>query len=230
MADDPPDCTSLKVLEKHIVVCRKCPRLVHFRETVPPKPIYQDETYWRKPVPGFGDPNAWLLIVGLAPASHGGNRTGRIFTGDRSAQFLVKALYDEGFCNQPTSTSRDDGLTYKNCYLTAVVKCAPPHDKPDRSECLNCNVYFQNELKLLKNLTHVLVLGKVAFDGFLLATKANRKKGPAVKFSHGGKYIFEDLPIVYASYHPSPQNTNTGVLSEQMFRDLLKEIKKDSKK
>lgn len=218
----------LQLLHDEIVTCRRCPRLVEYRENVPPKPAFSDQSYWRRPLPGFGDPKAWLLIVGLAPAAHGGNRTGRIFTGDGTSQFLVRALHQAGFANQPFSTALNDGLKYHGCYLTAAVKCAPPGDKPTREECLTCNDYFQTELSLLKHLTHVLVLGKFAFDGFLLAMKAQGHHVKGLKFSHGASYQLDGSPLLlYASYHPSPQNTNTGKLKEQEFLEILFKMKNE---
>lgn len=220
----------LDSLNKCIVQCHLCPRLVQFREQAPVKKIYENEVYWRKPVPGYGDPKAWLLISGLAPAAQGGNRTGRPFTGDKSGDFLVSALYKMGFANQPTSEYREDGLIFKECYVTAAVKCVPPKDKPLKQEILNCNPYFRNQLFLLKNLTHVLVLGKLAFDAFLLANKEKLSKKSLKKspiFKHGQKYEFEGLPTLYASYHTSPRNTNTGKLSEKMFTELLQKIRNE---
>jgi len=216
-------CASFPELNEKIVGCRLCPRLVHFREEVPPKAEFRDEAYWRRPIPGFGDANAWLLISGLAPAAHGGNRTGRVFTGDKSGDFLMKALYLAGFANQPTSISRGDGLTLTGCYVTAVVKCAPPHDKPSREEIVTCSQYYHNELALLRNVRCVLALGRIAFDSFLLVNKI-RPKPP---FVFGEKYACAGLPTLWASYHPSPRNTNTGRLTLEQFLELLQRIKKE---
>lgn len=216
----------LSHLNQEIIQCRKCPRLVQFRENVIPRPCYQHETYWKKPVPGFGDPNAWLLITGLAPAAHGGNRTGRILTGDKTSQFFFKCLYQTGFANQPTSEYINDGLILNGCYITAAVKCVPPKDKPTRQEAINCNPYYQQELELLPNVTHILALGRFAFECILMTAKI---KGEAVKgltFSHGKKYSFSHFPTVHAMYHPSPQNTQTGKLTETMTLEALNEIKK----
>lgn len=211
--------SSFQALNKKVINCRLCPRLTEYRESVIPKPTFSEEEYWKRPVPGFGDPDAWLLILGLAPSSHGGNRTGRIFTGDKSGVFLMKALYQHGFANQPTSVGRNDNLHLSGCYITAAVKCVPPKDKPTRQECLNCRPYLENEMHLLTKLTHVLVLGKVALDSFL-GLYGHRRP-----FAHGHKYVIEGLPPIFASYHPSPQNTNTGKLTEQMFGQLLEQIK-----
>lgn len=216
-------------LRDQIIHCRRCPRLVDFREHVPAKKAFENERYWRRPLPGFGDEKAWLLITGLAPSAHGGNRTGRLFTGDATSQFLFKALCQIGFANQESSISKADGLQLQGCYLTAVVKCAPPGDKPTAEECLNCNPYYQQELQLLTGVTHILALGRVAFQSILLTA---RLKGVSVRgatFQHGGRYQFESFPTIYASYHPSPQNTNTGKLSLSDFVNLLHQIKKDGK-
>jgi uracil-DNA glycosylase family 4 len=200
---------------------------VEYRETVPPRASFCHQNYWRKPVPGFGDPHAWLLLTGLAPAAHGGNRTGRVFTGDESGRFLFDALYREGFANQSTSESLDDGLKLHDCYITASVKCAPPQNKPTLQEFINCQAYYQNELRLLKNLTHVLALGKLAFEAFLAFVKANGQSTKGWRFGHGAKYKAEHMPTLYASYHPTPRNTYTGTLTKEMFRELLKQIRED---
>lgn len=215
-------------LNQKIVRCTRCPRLVHFREKVPFRKIFQDEAGWRRPVPGFGDPKAWLLILGLAPSVEGGNRTGRIFTGDGSARFLIKMLYLADLASQPLSESRDDGLKLKGCYLTAAVKCVPPQHKPLPEEFFNCSSYFENEFFLLKNVKAVLALGKLSFDSyqsFLLKQGALQKKAP---FAHAQVLKCPGWPTLYGAYHPSPQNTNTGKLTEQMFLDLLKTIKTDT--
>lgn len=216
--------SELKILREEVVACRLCPRLVSFREKVPAKAPYLKEKYWRHPVPGFGDPEAKLFILGLAPAAHGGNRTGRIFTGDASARFLMRMLYAEGLANQPTSESIDDGLELSGCYITASVKCVPPKDKPNRSEKKNCSQYFERELSILKNVKFILVLGKIAFDAYLgfLRRKGYSTKG--IVFGHGLRYDWDGLPTLYASYHPSPRNVNTKKLSEAMFRGLLRKI------
>lgn len=216
-----------KLLNDEIVHCRLCPRLVEFREHVPIRREFQNQAYWRKPVPGFGDEKAWLLIVGLAPAAQGGNRIGRIFTGDKSGHFLMNALYKAKFANQPTSISREDGLRLSECYMTPVVKCVPPQDRPTAIECLNCSQYLQRELSLLKGLTHVLALGKIAFDRFLFAQKALGNHIKRAHFAHGQRYCFPGLPILYASYHPSPQNTNTGRLTAEEFLRLLQQIRNE---
>lgn len=220
-------CCSLHELRDQIIACRRCPRLVQFRENVPPIPKYKDQKYWRKPVPGFGDPHAWLLITGLAPAANGGNRTGRLFTGDGTGKFLMKALFEAGFANQPFSESSNDGLSLHGCYLTAAVKCVPPGNKPLQQEVLNCHSYYKNELALLKKLTAVLVLGKLAFDAYLLFAKNLGHSVKNFRFSHGSQYVIDGLPTLYASYHPTPRNVNTGTLTEDMFCQLLNKIKSD---
>lgn len=175
---------SLRTLNQTIIHCRLCPRLVAYRESVPPRASFKDQIYWRKPIPGFGDPNAWLLLLGLAPAAHGGNRTGRVFTGDESGRFLFQQLYDEGFANQPNSDHRDDGLELTGCYLTASVKCAPPQNKPLPSECLNCSQYLDQELLLLKNLKAVVALGRLAFDAYKKQMKQRGFNTTGMTFGH----------------------------------------------
>jgi len=214
-------------LKCKIINCRLCERLVQFRETVPPRASYKDEEYWRKPVPGFGDPNAWLILIGLAPAAHGGNRTGRIFTGDESARFLFKGLYRAGFANQPLSESLKDGLVLSECYMTAAVKCVPPKNLPSPAEVKNCSQYLDAELSLLKNKSSLIALGGLAFKSILSYAKKNGQPVKGLSFKHGASYRIGNLPTIYCSYHPSPQNTYTGKLTEQMFIDLLDKIKKD---
>ncbi len=220
----------LEAISQEIVACRKCPRLVEFREKISREKRKQfvNFEYWGKPVPGYGDPKGRLVVVGLAPAAHGGNRTGRVFTGDSSARFLVKHLFDAGFANQPTSETRGDGLVYQDCYVTAAVRCVPPDNKPTRQEIETCETYFDRELLLLKECKVILVLGRVAFDSVLeFSRKYHRSKG-AFKFRHGQKFKFADgFPCVFASYHPSPRNTNTGLLTSRMFSSVLRNIRKE---
>ena len=218
---------SLKVLNDNVIHCKLCPRLVDYREHSPTRLVFANQNYWRKPVPGFGDPNAWLMILGLAPSAQGGNRTGRIFTGDASAKFLYKALYEVGFANHAHSEFKDDGLQLYGCYMTAMVKCVPPKDKPTREECITCSRYWRNELQLLKNLKAILALGSMAFDSVRLLAKENGHNMSKLKFAHGASYSIEGLPLIYCSYHPSPQNTNTGKMTSQMFCDLLRRIKRE---
>lgn len=217
--------TSLAQLSRAVARCRKCPRLVRWRERVakvPPR-RYQGQTYWAKPLPGFGDPAARLLIVGLAPAAHGGNRTGRMFTGDRSGDWLYGALYAHGFANQPHSDHRDDGLELKDCYITAAVRCAPPQNKPSLAEFERCRPYLVHELKLFKEAKVIIALGKIAFDSFLAAYQ---EKGCAIpkprpKFGHGASIILPGNLRLICSYHPSQQNTFTGKLTREMFDHIF---------
>ncbi|MGH7827852.1 MAG: uracil-DNA glycosylase [Candidatus Binatia bacterium] len=220
---------NLTALNSAIVNCKKCPRLVRWREGVAQKPPrrYAGQAYWAKPLPGFGDPGARLLIVGLAPAAHGGNRTGRIFTGDRSGDWLYGALYAAGFANQASSGHRDDGLQLKDCYVTASVRCAPPDNKPTLSEFARCRPYLIQELRLFKNLQVVIALGKIAFDSFLSAyqeTGAPVPK-PRPKFSHGRSVVLPSGLTFIASYHPSQQNTFTGKLTRPMFEGIFQQAK-----
>jgi uracil-DNA glycosylase len=222
----------LRVLSAEIVACRKCPRLVRYREKVAreKRRAFREWEYWGRPVPGFGDLRAQLLILGLAPAAHGANRTGRMFTGDRSGDFLYKALHRAGFANQPASIHRGDGLAIKNAYVTASLRCAPPANKPLPSELRNCRPYLERELALLRPRA-VLALGKIAFDAYLklLKDRGVIEKRAAYKFRHGASYQLpcgpEALgPKLFASYHPSQQNTFTGKLTEAMFFRLLRQI------
>ncbi len=219
--------SSADELRLRIIECRLCPRLVAYREGVKPRSSYASQEYWRRPVPGFGDLSGRVLILGLAPASHGGNRTGRIFTGDASSRFLVKALYAAGFANQPISESRDDGLRYYDCYVTAALKCSPPGDKPTSKEFADCSHYLEQEISLMVNLRAVIALGALAFKSYLdhLGRRGVNIRG--VNFSHGRAYSFEGLPKLYASYHPSPRNTNTGKLTQRMLIGLFKKVRRE---
>jgi uracil-DNA glycosylase family 4 len=221
---------ALDRLNQTIVRCRKCPRLVCYRERVAfeKRRAFLGWEYWGKPVPGFGDPRAKLLILGLAPAAHGGNRTGRVFTGDRSGDFLYKALYETGFANQPTSTQRGDGLKLKNAYVAAAVRCAPPANKPLPSELANCLPYFERELELLRPRA-ILALGSIAMRTYLGVLKRRGLIGgfAAYPFRHSAGYeLPEGLPRLFVSFHPSQQNTFTGKLTEQMMVDVLLTIRK----
>lgn len=222
--------TQLENLSREIISCKKCPRLVEFREKISREKRRQFAKfeYWGRPVPGFGDPNARLVVVGLAPAAHGGNRTGRVFTGDSSARFLVKHLHEAGFANQPTSTTKDDGLTYRDCYVTAAVRCVPPDNRPTREEIESCEAYFERELLLLRNCRVILALGKIAFDSILQFSRTYYRSKGTFKFRHGQKFKFADgFPYVLASYHPSPRNTNTGKLTSRMFANVLKNVREE---
>lgn len=216
---------TIKQLNENIVACTKCPRLVRWREAAAKNPPrrYQGQDYWAKPLAGFGDPKARLLIIGLAPAAHGGNRTGRMFTGDRSGDWLYGALYAAGFANQANSDHRDDGLKLKDCYITAAVHCAPPGNKPSLSEFQRCRPYLVQESKLFRQVKVVIVLGKIAFDAFLAAYQENggAVPKPRPKFGHGVAVdLSEDLKLI-CSYHPSQQNTFTGKLTRQMFQSIF---------
>jgi uracil-DNA glycosylase len=222
--------SSLAALNARIVRCRLCSRLTAYREKVARERrfAYRDWDYWGKPVPGFGDPKAELLILGLAPAAHGGNRTGRVFTGDRSGDFLYRALYRVGFANQSTSTERDDGLRLKNAYIAAAIRCAPPGNKPLPSELANCRPYFEAELELVRPRA-ILCLGSIAMRVYLGILKGEGKitSLAAFPFHHGASYeLSEDLPQLFASYHPSQQNTFTGKLTEAMLEGVLQEIRR----
>lgn len=209
----------LAVLQNKIVACTRCPRLRdHCREVAEVKRrAYLDQEYWGKPVPSFGDPQARVLILGLAPGAHGANRTGRMFTGDKSGEFLFRALYETGFANQPASISRDDGLILTGAYISASAHCAPPDNKPSREELLNCRPYLERELKLLKNLRVVVALGKIAFDTYLSLIKERRK------FGHNAMHDLN--PALIASYHPSQQNTSTGKLTAAMLREVFEQAR-----
>jgi uracil-DNA glycosylase family 4 len=207
----------MRQLQQRIVACRACPRLVEFRErkaTDERRASFRAWDYWGAAVPSHGDPNARLLLVGLAPASHGGNRTGRMFTGDPTADFLVKALHRAGFASQPTSLSRDDGLTLNDAFEIAVVRCAPPNDKATAVEQHTCRPYIHQEIDLLPNLKVALAFGRVAFDNFIRAMRERTGLPLRHQFKHGARYDLGDgLPTLFATYHPSPRNTNTGRLT-----------------
>ena len=212
-------------LHRTIIGCHKCPRLVRWRENVachPPR-RYRNEKYWAKPLPGFGDPDARLLIIGLAPAAHGGNRTGRIFTGDRSGDWLYGALHAAGFANQPDSVHRNDGLRLTDCYITAAVRCAPPDNKPNAIEFARCRPYLVQELKLFKTIRVVIALGKIAFDSFLAAHQENNGMipKPRPRFGHGASVVLPNCVTLICSYHPSQQNTFTGKLTRRMFQGIF---------
>ena len=218
---------SAKALTHTVVACRRCPRLVSYREGVSPRASFASQRYWRKPVPGFGDLNGRLLVLGLAPALHGGNRTGRVFTGDSSGRFLVRALYDAGFANNPISESLDDGLVYTDCYVTAAVKCVPPGDKPAKEEFENCSAYLDAEISMMKNLTAVLALGALSFRAYIDHLDRQGVDVKGVKFLHGGDFKFKKGPALYASYHPSPRNTNTGKLTQKMLVSVLRRLSRE---
>ena len=217
----------LSKLNREVVGCARCPRLVAYREQVAreKRRAYLNCEYWGKPVPGFGDPNARVLVLGLAPGAHGSNRTGRPFTGDASGKFMYPILHETGFSNQPNATDRDDGLKLNDLYITAAARCAPPDNKPLPQELANCAEYLERELDGLKNLRVIVALGKIAFDAYLKFLKrrgllASRRD---IVFRHAAKYEMLDGRILLASYHPSNQNTQTGKLTHEMFRRIFKE-------
>lgn len=217
----------LAELNKRVVACRLCPRLVAHRErAAAERPArYRDWDYWGRPLTGFGDPHGRLLIVGLAPAAHGGNRTGRMFTGDGSAHFLVAALHRAGFASQPTSYHRHDGLRLLDCYMTAVVRCPPPQNRPAPQELTNCRQYLLAEIGLLPHIQAVLALGQVAFRGYLAALRQMGCRPPGLAFRHGAEYhLGPGLPRLFCSYHPSRQNTQTGRLTAAMLDRVLESV------
>ncbi len=213
------------LLNSQIVSCRFCPRLVHWREQVAreKRRAFRDWTYWGRPITGFGDPNARVLILGLAPAAHGGNRTGRIFTGDSSGATLMGALYRAGFANQPNSDHAYDGLALYGAYISAICRCAPPDNKPTRQEILNCSAFLASEFELLKNIRVVVALGKIACESYLALLRNRGHALPRTQFSHAAVYPLGDsLPALVCSYHPSQQNTQTGRLTNAMLDDVFK--------
>lgn len=214
-------------LYKEIVTCRRCPRLVAWREQVAheKRRAYQDYKYWGKPLPGFGDPQAQLCIIGLAPAAHGANRTGRMFSGDSSGRTLIPALHRAGYANQPSSDHRNDGLRLKDAFLTAVVRCAPPKNRPTGEEQANCISFLARELNLLPSVRVVLALGKIAFDGYRRLLRQHQVDVSGMAFSHGACYTLQSpLPALVASYHPSRQNTNTGRLTDAMLDQVFEQV------
>jgi uracil-DNA glycosylase family 4 len=214
-------------LNSEIVACTRCPRLVEYREKIAreKRRAYRECEYWGKPVPSFGDPDARVLILGLAPGAHGSNRTGRPFTGDASGKFMFPVLYETGFANQPNATDREDGLKLKDICITAAIRCAPPDNKPLPQELANCAPYLDRELQSLKNLKVVVALGRIGFDAYLNYLK--RRDQPMSRkiyiFQHGAKYRLPDGKTLLASYHPSNQNTQTGKLTRPMFVEIFKE-------
>jgi uracil-DNA glycosylase family 4 len=220
----------LRVLADEIVACRKCARLLKYREKVAreKRRAYRDWEYWGKPVPGFGDSNAQLLILGLAPAAHGANRTGRMFTGDRSGDFLHAALHKAGFANQSTSLRRDDGLRLENAYVTATCRCAPPDNKPLPIEISSCRGYFERELEILQPKV-ILALGKIAWDGYLdiLKQRGVIASRALFKFAHGAEAeAAPGTPRLFGVYHPSQQNTQTGRVTPAMYAQVLRRIRR----
>jgi uracil-DNA glycosylase family 4 len=217
----------LAVLNHEVIACTRCPRLVAYREEVArvKRRAYRECDYWGKPVPGFGDPDARVLIMGLAPGAHGSNRTGRPFTGDASGNFMYPVLHEMGFSSQPTATGRDDGLVLKDLYITAAVRCAPPDNKPLPQELAECSQFLDREIAGLEKVRAVVALGKIGFEAYLNYLK--RKGVIAGKqgylFKHGVSYRLPDGKVLLASYHPSNQNTQTGKLTRQMFLEIFKQ-------
>jgi uracil-DNA glycosylase family 4 len=216
-------------LDQRIVNCRLCPRLVVYREQIARlrRRQFQEWDYWGRPVPGFGDRRARMLIVGLAPAAHGANRTGRIFTGDRSGDFLFAALHATGFANQPTSTRRGDGLKLRDAYIAPICRCAPPANKPLPSEIVNCRPYLLEEFRLLRRLRVVVALGQIAMDGFLRAWSAAGCTVPTPRpsFGHAREHALDGRTTLLSSYHPSQQNTFTGKLTQPMLQAVFTRAK-----
>ena len=214
-------------LNREVVACTLCPRLVEYRQRVAAEKrrAYREWDYWGKPVPGFGDPNARVLVLGLAPGAHGSNRTGRPFTGDASGNFMYPVLYETGFANQPNATDRNDGLKLISLYITAAVRCAPPDNKPLPQELAHCAPYLDREIACLKQVKVVVALGRIGFDAYLnylRRIEMIRQRGPYL-FGHAARYSMPDGKILLASYHPSNQNTQTGKLTRPMFLHIFKE-------
>ena len=216
----------LKVLNDEVVACTRCPRLVVYREQIAreKRRAYRDHEYWGKPVPGFGDPLARVLVLGLAPGAHGSNRTGRPFTGDASGKFMYPVLYETGFANQPTATDRNDGLVLRDLYITAAARCAPPDNKPLPEELANCVPFLERELEGLKDLRVIVALGRIGFEAYLnyLIRRKQIASKREFEFRHGAEYTLPDGRVLLASYHPSNQNTQTGKLTKEMFQRVFK--------
>jgi uracil-DNA glycosylase family 4 len=219
---------SLNILNRKIINCTKCDRLVKFRKKIAKEKRKQfiHETYWAKPITGYGDSKAQLLLVGLAPAAHGGTRTGRVFTGDKSAEFLFRCLFKSKLSNQPTSEYKNDGLILYNTYLTPALKCAPPQDKPTNQELKNCFNFFKKEIDFLSNIKIIVALGKIAFDACLKFYKEDYSfKNKYYVFGHGAQYTLPDKKILVGCYHPSPRNVNTKRLNVKKMVHLFEKVK-----
>jgi uracil-DNA glycosylase family 4 len=217
----------LTVLNREVVGCTRCPRLVAYREEVAreKRRAYREWEYWGKPVPGFGDPDARVLVMGLAPGAHGSNRTGRPFTGDASGKFMYPVLYETGFANQPNATDRNDGLKLKDLYITAAVRCAPPDNKPLPEELAECSIFLDREIAGLERVKIVVALGKIGFNAYLnhLKRRGLLPSRQPYLFKHGAHYQMPDGNVLLASYHPSNQNTATGKLTREMFVKIFKQ-------
>lgn len=219
---------ALASIRRQIISCEQCPRLRAYCSRIAreKRAAFRDEVYWEKPVPGFGDRRARVLVLGLAPAAHGANRTGRVFTGDRSGDFLMRAMHGTGFANIPTSRSAKDGLALRDAYISAVVRCAPPENKPTPREIANCQPHIEAELASLTNLKVIVALGKVAFDAYWrVAIDDDRIPRPRPRFAHGFVFETAQAPALVASYHPSQQNTNTGKLTPAMLSDVFRKAR-----
>lgn len=218
--------TTLDAVARAVVRCERCPRLRAFclKIATEKKREFRDQTYWGKPVPGFGDPRARLLIVGLAPAAHGGNRTGRSFTGDSSGDWLYRALFENGFASQPASVGRGDGLELEDCYIAAAARCAPPDNRPTPGELANCRPYLEAELMLLERVSVVVTLGRIALDSWLRASGWWERLSPRDRpaFTHGAETLLDGGPMLIRSFHPSRQNTNTGKLTRPMWNHIFR--------
>ena len=223
---------TIEDLNRRVIACTMCDRLVTYRRMVAEtkRRMYRDHEYWGRPLPGFGDPEARLLLVGLAPAAHGGNRTGRMFTGDRSGDWLYGTLHKFGFANQGTSQHREDGLALKDAYITAALRCAPPATNPLREELVACRPYLLRELGLLRRLRIVVALGKIAFDAYLAAwsnpSSCKALPSPRPRFGHGAMSQLPDGITLVSSYHPSQQNTQTGRLTREMFEGIFATVRR----
>ena len=222
------DKIKLENLHKNIISCRKCSRLVKFRKKISTekRKQYINEIYWGKPITGFGDVNGKILFVGLAPAAHGGTRTGRVFTGDKSSEFLYKCLYKSKISNQPYSKSVNDGLKLKKAYITTALKCVPPEDKPLKKELDNCFGFFNQEINSLKNLKAIIALGKIAFDACKYFYKSKYNFNEKINFIHNKVYKLPNNIFLVGCYHPSPRNVNTGRINEKKMTNLFKKVLK----
>ena len=221
-------CAELIALNKKIIKCNKCSRLVEFRKKIirNKRKQFINQKYWGRPITGFGDINAKMLFVGLAPAAHGATRTGRVFTGDKSSEFLYKCLFKANISNISTSEHINDGLKLNNAFITTALKCVPPEDKPNKSELSNCFNFFEQEINELKNLKVIIALGKIAFDACIEFYKNNYDLKDKFKFVHGKNYKLPNNIILVGCYHPSPRNVNTGRINEKKMTNLFKNIKK----
>ena len=219
---------NFQILNSRIIKCKKCPRLVKFRKKIAneKRKQYINQHYWGKPINGFGDSKAEILFVGLAPAAHGGNRTGRVFTGDKSSEFLYKCLYKAKISNQSYSINLNDGLKLKNAFITTALKCVPPGDKPTKIELNNCFGFFKKEIEHLKNLKIIVALGKIAFDACVDFYKSNYNFNKKIKFGHSKFYQLPNDILLIGSYHPSPRNVNTGRININKMTSLFKKIEK----